>query len=533
MPPQATDPKVTGVEPLGNRLDCWKEIADYLGRGERTAKRWETERGLPTHRAPGAGRSGVYAFTAELDEWLKAGKAQRLENAHEEQEEIKSMESPVPALAEPKDSAAAAPRAQQAPAATPGLKKRNWRLAVAGFLATAIVIASGYAGAPRPAGAWIFNGIPALFAKSQPKPDLKVAPVVSDSEKSLAHEFYLKGRYEWNQRTPDSLNRALDSFTQAVVHNPGDAQAYVGLADTYNLLEEYSAMPDNYAYPRAIAAAKKAVELDDSLGEAHRTLAYTEWWGEWDFVDSEKEFRRAIELNPKDPATHKWYANTIAEEGRFEESLKEIDRAQELDPSSHTILADKGLMMFNAGRQREGIELLKEVERSAPEFRSPHFYLMTIGLESRNYQQFLAEGKMAAESVNDPVLRDVIAAAHAGYVRDGERGLLNGLYAKQKQYYLAGKLWGTVLAKTCIAMGRKQEALQLLEQAYNHHEGYVLSCWTEPDLLTLKDEPRYKALVQRINFPQASQKAQPSIPPEEPHSPLRASSEPPRNDPSK
>jgi len=124
------------------------------------------------------------------------------------------------------------------------------------------------------------------------------------------------------------------------------------------------------------------------------------------------------------------------------------------------------------------------------------------------------------------VLKDIIASARAGYERDGERGLLNDLYAKQEEHYRAGKLMGTTLAKTCILMGKKQEALQLLEEAYDRHESNVLSCLSQPDLLTLRDEPKYKALVKRINFPQGPQTAQPGTFPGENQSSLRAASDP-------
>ena len=498
MPRLSIDRENAENASLGKRLDGWKEIAAYLGRGERTVKRWEADRALPTHRIPGAGRATVYAYSTELDEWLKSRKSRELEIIEEEEEQAEQVEVSEIALSTQDNASETALPAQESPAVQTGLKHKWW-LAFAGLLTVAVVAASISGAVLRP-GAWIFHGIPTLFAKSQPK---SAASAVSDSEKNLAHDFYLKGRYEWSQRAPDSLNRALDYFTQAVVHDPGDAQAYVGLADTYNLLEEYSTMRENYAYPRAVAAARKAVELDDSLAEAHRALGFAEYWGEWDFVDGEREFRRAIELNPKDPVAYKWLANAIGQEGRFEESLKEMDKAQELDPSSDSVLADKGLTLFLAKRQKEGIELLKEVERSAPEFRSPHAYLMAIDLETRNYPEYLAEGEKTAETINDPALKDVMAAAQAGYARNGTRGLLKALYAKQKEYYLAGKLSGTALAKTCIAMGKKQEALQLLDEAYNRHEGYVLSCWTQPDLLTLKDEPRYKELMKKINFPEA------------------------------
>jgi tetratricopeptide (TPR) repeat protein len=298
------------------------------------------------------------------------------------------------------------------------------------------------------------------------------------------------------------------------------------MADTYDLLREYSTMPDSEAYARAIAAARKAVELDDSLAEAHRALAFAEWWGNWDFVDGDKEFRRAIELNPKDPVARKWYANVLLVQGRFLESLEESAKAQELDPSSPSILADRGWMLFNAGRKQEGIALLKEVERSAPEFLSPHDYLMIISLELKDYPSYLDEGKKTAEAEDDPALKDIIASARAGYERDGERGLLNDLYAKQEEYYWAGKLSGTVLAKTCIQMGKKQEVLQLLDDAYDRHETNVLSCLSQPDLLTLRDEPRYKALVKKINFPREPQMAQPSTFTAENQPSFRAASDP-------
>ena len=522
MPPQVTGRKITGVEDLGSRLDCWKEIADYLGRGERTVKRWETERGLPTHRAPGAGRTAVYAYTAELDEWLKTGKAQGLEHSHEEAEEDRSLELPANALDAPDDFAAAGSPASNSPV-TQKESKFHWNWALAGMLAAGIAGVGIYV-ALRPAGYSILHGTPASIEGGQPASNHPGSIPVSDAEKARAHDLYLKGRHEWSQRTPDSLNRALDDFTQAIVHDPGNAQAYAGMADTYDLLEIYATMPEADTYPRALAAARRAVDLDDSLAEAHRALAFAEFYGASDFEDSEKEFRRGIELNPKDPVARRWYANAFATPGRYQESLDQFDKAQELDPASHSTLSDKGIILFNSGRREEGIALLKEVERTDPEFFSPHYYLMLISFELHDFPAFLDEGQKAADIRNDPVLKDTIASARAGYARDDERGLLKDLYAKQEEYYSAGKLAGPLLAKTCVMMGKKQEALQLLETAFARHEMDSLWCLGEPDLLTLKDEPRYKALVQRINFPSVRQKSQPSTPPEEIHPPLRAAS---------
>jgi Tfp pilus assembly protein PilF len=326
---------------------------------------------------------------------------------------------------------------------------------------------------------------------------------VSEAERNAADDFYLRGRYEWNQRTPASLHRALDLFTQAIVHNPGDARAYAGLADTYDLLREYSTDADSDAFPRAIAAAKKAVALDDSLAEAHRALAFAEMYGVWDFAGAEAEFRRAIALDPKDPQARRWFANALCVGGRFPEALAQMDKAQELDPTSHATLADKGWMLYNANHVREGIELLKEVERSAPEFYSPHSYLMQIGLDLRDYPSFLSEGQLAAQSSDDAALLDTIASSRAGYERGGSRGLLQALYTKEKHYYAAGHLHAQLLARVCLLMGKRREALDVMEDAYMRKNIDVLAILSELDLLSLKDDPRYQALAQKINFPRA------------------------------
>jgi tetratricopeptide (TPR) repeat protein len=503
MPTTSKDRANAEIPSQGTRLDSWKEIAAYLCRGERTVKRWETDRGLPIRRLPGGGRASVYAYSAELDEWLKSSEARELAPTQEDAEEevVEDLSGPAAVLT---DDAPANRSSRELPAAKSS-SNRKWLLAFAGVLVAAIAGAAVQLVALRSGNFSLSRTVFSLFSKSQPKAS-STAMAVSDSERKLSRDFYLKGRYEWNQRTPDSLNRALDSFTQAVVHDPGYAQAYVGLADTYDLLREYSTMPENDAYQRAVAAARKAVELDDSLAEAHRALAFAEFWGAWDFADAEKEFRRAIELNPKDPVARRWYANSFAMPGRFAECLEQINKAQELDPSSHATLADKGIMLFQAGRTSEGIELIKEVERADPKFRSPHSYMMFISMYLHDYPTYLKEGAQAAEATNDSVLRDTIASAQRGYLRDGGRGLLRELYASQKKYYLAGKLPGTTLAKTCIMMGEKQEALQLLEEAYARHEPYMLTCLEQRDLLTLKDEPRYKALVKKINFPAATER---------------------------
>jgi tetratricopeptide (TPR) repeat protein len=512
---------VDGV-PSQPRLVGWKEIAAYFEKAERTVKRWEQDRNLPVYRVPGGSSASVFAYPSELKNWLEADPSDKPETGTV----AKSVDaSPSGGASEVMtlDAFSASNAGQAAP--PPHWLKRNWRwaAAAAGLVAIAAVSSLLLFGDAR---LRLPDRVHALFGRKTAKSAPKAANLVSDVERAQAHDFYLKGRYEWNQRTPESLNRALDDFTQAIVHDPGDAEAYAGLADTYDLLREYSTIPDLVVFPRAIAAAKKAVELDDSLAEGHRALAFAEMYGNWDFVDAEKEFRRAIELNPNDPQARRWYANAFAVSGRFSESLSQITRAQELDPGSHATLADKGIMLYEAGRTDQGIEILKDVERSAPEFRSPHCYLMMIGLYRQDYPTFLREGQKTAEVMKDPVLADIIASARAGYAKAGGRGLLESLYAAQKKYFLRGKLDATTLAETCVMMGRRQEALQLLEGAYNRREANLLSCLSRPDLLTLRDDPRYMALVKKINFPADSTNASPTYLAELAKQPLQRSSNP-------
>jgi tetratricopeptide (TPR) repeat protein len=493
----------------GTRLDGWKEIATYLGRAERTVKRWEEHRGLPTHRIPGEGRRVVFAYSAELDEWLQSSEVE--DEAESAENEMDPADSWAPASAENRHSETTAATLSGDANATKvsgdGRRFRGWATLASLAVAGLAVAALGLPGFRKPAR----HTAAARDSGNAPGASDTVA-AASSSEQAVAHELYLKGRYEWNQRTPDSLNRAVDSFTQAIVHDPHDAEAYVGLAETYALLREYTTMQDSEAFSRSLAAAKKAVELNDSLAEAHRALAFAEMYGTWDFVDAEKEFQRAIDLDPRDPVARHWYANAFGVPGRFDECLRQMDIAQSLDPASHATLADKGWMLFLAGRRDEGVNTLKEVERSVPDFVSPHTYLMQIGLEIRDYPLFLEEGEKMAATKQDSGWLPLFAAGRKGYARGGERGLLQAMHDAARDLP-SSYASSTTMAKICILMGRNDEALRILEEQYSRHDSNVLSCLSHPIFLTLRNEPRYEALVRRINFPALAGNGLPGVSP--------------------
>ncbi len=321
------------------------------------------------------------------------------------------------------------------------------------------------------------------------------------SARAEAEQFYLKGRFYWEKRTPDALNRALDYFTQAIVHDPNYAAAYVGLADCYNLLREYTMMPASEAYPRALAAAQRAVELDDQSSEAHASLAFALFWGNWDAAAAEREFRRAIELNPSNAIAHHWYATYLSTVGRHPESLLEIERAQTLDPASKAILADKGNLLCAAGRCDEGVSLLRQMEGTEPDFISPHRYLKEVYFREENYAGYLKEWKLEATLVKDnPALR-LVDAAEKGYAERGARGMLQNIRALETRLYQDGSLSPYALAQTDALLGNSQEALQFLKLAYDRHDELVVQVKGDSAFNSLHNEPAYQDLVKRVGLP--------------------------------
>ena len=319
-----------------------------------------------------------------------------------------------------------------------------------------------------------------------------------------AEKFYLEGRYYWEKRTPESLTKAVDAFTQAIVLDSGYAPAYVGLADSYNLLREYTVMPAYEAYPRALAAAKKAVELDPESSEAHASLAFASFFGMWEVATADQEFRRAIELNPNNAAAHHWYATYLSCLRRYPESLVEIDRAQALDPASKSVLADKGSLLFSAGRRRDSVVLLKQMEENEPDFISPHRYLKFIYLVEADYSNYLMEARKEAVLMHDSGAIATVDATEKGFAAGGGRGLLEVLSAEQKKRFDSGEFSPFLLAATYALMGEKRETLRYLKIAGERRVDGVIEITSDPAFNSLHGDAEFQKLVAQLGLPPVS-----------------------------
>jgi len=322
---------------------------------------------------------------------------------------------------------------------------------------------------------------------------LKNAKVVNPE----AYESYLKGRYFWNKRTADGFKVALAYFNQAIEEDPKYAQAYSGLADTYVLLGdwEYGVMAPKEAYPKAKAAATRALELDNSLSDAHTSLASLGMF-DWDWQSAGKEFRRAIELNPGYATAHQWYAWHLNLLGRQREAIAEIRKAESLDPLSLIISADTADLLFVARRYDESIQQSRKTLEMDPNFAIAHFELSQTYLQKSMYSEAIAELQRAIElSGGSTTFTSNLAYAYAASERRNEAvKILNDLTSRSN-----GSSDAAEIALIHAGLGEKDQAMAWLEKAFS--ERFIPSILLRPGFDPLRSDPRFQNLVHRIGLP--------------------------------
>ena len=314
-----------------------------------------------------------------------------------------------------------------------------------------------------------------------------------------AFDLYLHGRYAWNQRTVGGFKKAVEFFNQAIEKDSNFALAYSGLADCYTLLELYG--EDTAGTTEAQAAAAKALQLDDTLAEAHTSLAAVKILHDWDWQGGEREFQRAIELNPNFAQAHHWYGNLLlGPEGRHDEAIAELQRAQELDPLSLIINADTGFAYYLAGRYELALRAYQKVLAANPNFVPVHYYLSQYYRQTGQYDLWIKETTENDRLAGSPGTAEALERV---YAQGGFRATLEEM-AKPGWGKLApgpDSRQGLCSAACANAvLGRNAAALEALDDCYKWNSTALIYVKVDPVWTNVRTEPRFQDLLRRLHL---------------------------------
>ncbi len=302
-----------------------------------------------------------------------------------------------------------------------------------------------------------------------------------------AYGLYLKGRDAFYQYTSQGWQRAIEHFNRAIERDPTFASAYAGLADTYLVAGAYDAIPGDEALIRGKAAAARALELDDGLARAHYALATAYTWYDWDWGNAEREFRRALELDPNDALGRNWHGGYLSLRRRHEEAIGEHERARDLDPLSLIVNANLTRALYWARRYDEAIAQARRTQEMDPRFSVALFWLEG----SLRHQGLFHEAVELRQFVSTPERAQIIA-------RTFERGGFNAILREGGETFR--KNGALVIAARCYAqIGEKEEALALLEACALRRCSSLVNVIVEPDFDVLRPETRFQQLVRRVD----------------------------------
>ena len=315
-----------------------------------------------------------------------------------------------------------------------------------------------------------------------------------------AYQLYLRGRFFWNKRTGEAILKGIDFFNQAIEKDPNYALAHVALAESYVLLFEYGESTPQEAYSKARTAATKALTIDDKLTEAYTTLAYIKSDYDWDFAGAEKEYRRAIELNPNYAIARHWYGEYLALMGRSTESIAEMRLAMELEPLSLSINKEMGTNLYFARQYDQAAEQLKKTVDLDSSFVPAHIYLGFVYREKKLYQEALAEFQKALSL--DP--ENSIVRSHLGHIYTvlGRRDEANEVIKQLKELSKRRPIALTGIALIYAGRGEKDQAFEWLDKAYDQRDGYLPYLKVDPVWDSLRSDQRLAELLRRVGFQQ-------------------------------
>ena len=312
-----------------------------------------------------------------------------------------------------------------------------------------------------------------------------------------AHEAYLRGRHLWNRRTEEGLRNSIALYEEAIRRQPDYAMAYTGVADSYVMLACRGMVSAKETFRRARAAARKALELDGELGEAHGSLAHVRLH-DWDWEGLDRDFLRAIELHPAQPIVYYWYGEFLMSMGRPEEAIAMTRRAQQADPLSPVIAASLAMILYLARHYDEAARMLQRAQEIDPDHFLPHLRMGLVRLQQEGYPEAIRELQTAARLANHST--ETLAALGTGYAMAGMSGeahrIVAQLQASQAEHYVLPYN----IAKIYAAARDKDKSFEWLERAYQEGDPDLIELNSEPLFDRLRGEPKFSELMRRIGF---------------------------------
>ena len=314
-----------------------------------------------------------------------------------------------------------------------------------------------------------------------------------------AYEAYLKGRYFWNKRTEEGFKKAVDYFNQAIAKDPNYAEAYAGLADTYVLLGGYGFMPQDEAMPKAKAAAQKALGINDQLAEAYTSLGVIAEMYEWNWPEAEKNFKRAIDLDPNYSVAHEFYGDGyLSLIGKNEEGIEEIRKAHELDPLSPIIATDLAKRLSLEKKYAEAVTEFKNILDVDPDFVQAQYYLAETYEQMGLYPEAISELKKIKSWEDLPLTLEELGYI---YARQGKRQEALQMIAELQRRSTHHYTDSASAARIYIALGDKDSAFVWLQKAYDEHSPHMILIDADSAYDPLRSDPRFQDLVRRIGLP--------------------------------
>jgi eukaryotic-like serine/threonine-protein kinase len=312
-----------------------------------------------------------------------------------------------------------------------------------------------------------------------------------------AFQLYLQGRYQWNKRTLEGLQQSIDYFQQAIQKDSQYALAFAGKADAYALLADFNVLPAREVLPKVKSAADKALELDDSLAEAHTSLGWARFH-DLDWTGAEKEFKRAIELNASYPTAHSWYGELLMAQGRFDSAQEEMTRAYQLDPSSLVLNLALGNRFYYARQYQQAIEQFQKVLAMDPNFTPAHVYLGRAYQQKPAFPEAIAEFRKALDiSEGDTNELAALGQAYAVSHQEGEaRKILGQLKERSQQTYVQ-PMWIAVIH---LGLGEKDQAFDWMQKAYDDRSAWLVYLKVDPLFDPVRGDARFADLLRRVGL---------------------------------